>query len=262
MASKKRQKTIGREGPKGGKPLAYERVVTKVSGEACGGVDKNGNSKLGLDHKAIARIAEDIKKAHDEGVEIAVVPGGGNFVRGKETAKRGVDRAQADTMGMLGTVINGLALQDALEKLGCVVRVMSAVDIPSAVEPYIRRRAMRHLEKGRIVIFVGGIGAPFFSTDSTVVQRAVEIGADLAIAAKNGVDGVYTGDPKTDKSARKLNRVSLSKALRKDYKVMDSTAFAQALAQDLTILVIDGNKPGELIKALRKKKGVGTIVHP
>ena len=235
----------------------YRRVLLKVSGEAL-----MGEREYGLCTDTVAAIATDVGDVVAMGVEVCLVIGGGNIFRGVSGAASGMDRAQADYMGMLGTVINGLALQDALEQLGCVVRVMSAVDVPSAVEPYIRRRAMRHLEKRRIVIFVGGIGNPFFSTDSTVVQRAVELNADLAIAAKNGVDGVYTGDPKTDPTAYKLDRVSLQKALRKGYKVMDPTAFAQALAQKLTILVIDGNERGELIRALRKKKGVGTIVYP
>lgn len=259
---KKKCRKKSKPGRRSNTPFAYKRIVVKISGEAMGGVDKQGDSKLGIDYKATKHIAKDLKRVHDGGVEVAVVVGGGNQIRGEEAAKEGMDRAQADYMGMLGTVINGLALQDALEQLGCDVRVMSAVDVPSAVEPYIRRRAIRHLEKRRIVIFVGGIGNPFFSTDSTVVQRAVELNADLAIAAKNGVDGVYTGDPKTDPTAYKLDRVSLKKALRKGYKVMDPTAFAQALAQKLTILVIDGNERGELIRALRKAKGVGTIVYP
>lgn len=239
------------------KPFKYNRVVVKISGEACGG--KSGS---GINLKVMRKIARDIAKVHRSGVQVAVVLGGGNLWRGAEAAQAGMDRVQADKIGMLATVMNGLALQDILEQMGCQTRTMTAVEIPSMAEPYIQRRAIRHLEKGRIVIFVGGIGNPMFSTDTTVVQRAIEIDANIGAVGKNGTDGVYTGPPKTDPSARKLDNVSLEDALIKGYEVMDSTAFAQANAHKLTLVIYDGNKAGELLRVLRGVKRVGTIVHP
>ncbi|NCB34140.1 MAG: UMP kinase, partial [Erysipelotrichia bacterium] len=180
----------------------YKRVLLKLSGEALSGSEKN------FDPEVLHRLAQELKEAHDTGIEIAIVVGGGNFIRGKNVAEIGIDRVQGDYMGMLATIINALAVQAALEGVGVETRVQTAIDMPKVAEPFIQRRAVRHLEKGRIVIFGGGTGSPFFSTDTTAALRASEIKADVILMAKNGVDGVYSADPKKDPTATKYSKLT------------------------------------------------------
>jgi uridylate kinase len=235
------------------------RVLLKLSGEAFGG------GSLGLNPDIVSGIAKEIaeatpKDANDpEGVEIAVVVGGGNFVRGAELSQRGMDRGRADYMGMLGTVMNALALQDFLEQAGAQVRVQSAIAMTQIAEPYIPLRAERHLEKGRIVIFGAGAGLPYFSTDTVSAQRALEIGADAVLVAKNGVDGVYTADPKTDPNAKKLETLSYQDALVQGLKVVDSTAFSLSMDNRMPMVVFGMEPAGNITKALRGEK-IGTLV--
>ena len=235
------------------------RVLLKLSGEAFGG------GSLGLSPDIVAGIAKEIaaaapKDANDpDGVEIAVVVGGGNFFRGAELSQRGMERGRADYMGMLGTVMNALALQDFLEQAGAQVRVQSAIAMTQIAEPYIPLRAERHLEKGRIVIFGAGAGLPYFSTDTVSAQRALEIGADAVLVAKNGVDGVYTADPKTDPSARKLETLSYQDALVQGLKVVDSTAFSLSMDNKMPMVVFGMEPAGNITKALRGEK-IGTLV--
>jgi uridylate kinase len=206
-------------------------------------------------------IAAVVPKDEDdpEGVEVAVVVGGGNFFRGAELSQRGMDRGRADYMGMLGTVMNALALQDFLEKAGAPVRVQSAITMSQVAEPYIPLRAERHLEKGRVVIFGAGAGLPYFSTDTVSAQRALEIGADAVLLAKNGVDGVYSADPRTDPSARKLDRVSYQDALVQGLKVVDSTAFSLCMDNRMPMVVFGMEPAGNVTKALRGDT-IGTLV--
>ncbi|MDP9028275.1 MAG: UMP kinase [Actinomycetota bacterium] len=235
------------------------RVLLKLSGEAFGG------GALGLAPDIVSGIAREIaaaapKDANDpEGVEIAVVVGGGNFFRGAELSQRGMERGRADYMGMLGTVMNALALQDFLEQAGAQVRVQSAIAMTQIAEPYIPLRAERHLEKGRIVIFGAGAGLPYFSTDTVSAQRALEIGADAVLVAKNGVDGVYTADPKTDPKARKLETLSYQDALVQGLKVVDSTAFSLSMDNKMPMVVFGMEPAGNITKALRGEK-IGTLV--
>jgi uridylate kinase len=235
------------------------RVLLKLSGEAFGG------GSLGLSPDIVAGIAKEIaaaapKDANDaNGVEIAVVVGGGNFFRGAELSQRGMERGRADYMGMLGTVMNALALQDFLEQAGAQVRVQSAIAMTQIAEPYIPLRAERHLEKGRIVIFGAGAGLPYFSTDTVSAQRALEIGADAVLVAKNGVDGVYTADPKTDPTARKLETLSYQDALVQGLKVVDSTAFSLSMDNKMPMVVFGMEPAGNITKALRGEK-IGTLV--
>ena len=235
------------------------RVLLKLSGEAFGG------GSLGLSPDIVAGIAKEIaeaapKDANDpDGVEIAVVVGGGNFFRGAELSQRGMERGRADYMGMLGTVMNALALQDFLEQAGAQVRVQSAIAMTQVAEPYIPRRAERHLEKGRVVIFGAGAGLPYFSTDTVSAQRALEIGADAVLVAKNGVDGVYTADPKTDPNARKLETLSYQEALVQGLKVVDSTAFSLSMDNKMPMVVFGMEPAGNITKALRGEK-IGTLV--
>jgi uridylate kinase len=235
------------------------RVLLKLSGEAFGG------GSLGLSPDIVAGIAKEIAEAaprdanDPDGVEIAVVVGGGNFFRGAELSQRGMERGRADYMGMLGTVMNALALQDFLEQAGAQVRVQSAIAMTQVAEPYIPRRAERHLEKGRIVIFGAGAGLPYFSTDTVSAQRALEIGADAVLVAKNGVDGVYTADPKTDPTARKLETLSYQDALVQGLKVVDSTAFSLSMDNKMPMVVFGMEPAGNITKALRGEK-IGTLV--
>ncbi len=235
------------------------RVLLKLSGEAFGG------GSLGLSPDIVAGIAKEIAEAaprdanDPDGVEIAVVVGGGNFFRGAELSQRGMERGRADYMGMLGTVMNALALQDFLEQAGAQVRVQSAIAMTQVAEPYIPRRAERHLEKGRIVIFGAGAGLPYFSTDTVSAQRALEIGADAVLVAKNGVDGVYTADPKTDPTARKLETLSYQEALVQGLKVVDSTAFSLSMDNKMPMVVFGMEPAGNITKALRGEK-IGTLV--
>jgi uridylate kinase len=232
---------------------AYRRALLKLSGEALA-----GERGVGLDYSVIERLAAEIVQAHARGVQLGLVVGGGNIVRGTKASNEGLDRVSADFMGMLATVINALALQDVLERLGLATRVMTAIRMESVAEPYIRRRAMRHFEKGRIVIFAAGTGNPYFSTDTAAVLRALEIEAEVILKATN-VDGIYTGDPKTDKSATFIPELSFQEALVKGYAVMDANAFGLCKANGLPIVVFNIQQPGVVLRVLDGER-VGTIV--
>lgn len=234
------------------KPV-YKRIVIKLSGEAL-----QGGLGYGIDPKTVKSISEQIKEVHRLGIDIALVVGGGNIVRGATFEKMGIDRSTADYMGMLATVINGLALQDALEKLGVYTRVMSAIEIHQVAESYIRRRAIRHLEKKRIVIFVGGTGNPYFTTDTTAVLRAVEIDADIILKATK-VDGVYSDDPKKVKNAKKFKELKYIEVLNKGLKVMDATAVSLCMDNDLPLIVFNLTKSGNIKRVVTGEK-IGTIV--
>jgi len=228
------------------------RVLLKLSGEAFGG------GSLGVNPDVVASLAREIAIAAQE-VEVAIVVGGGNFFRGAELSQRGMDRGRADYMGMLGTVMNALALQDFLEQAGVQTRVQSAISMTQVAEPYIPRRAERHLEKGRVVIFGAGAGLPYFSTDTVSAQRALEIDADVVLVAKNGVDGVYTGDPRTDKTATKIDEISYQEALVKGLKVVDSTAFSLCMDNKMPMVVFGMEPSGNVTKAIRGER-IGTLV--
>jgi len=228
------------------------RVLLKLSGEAFGG------GQLGVNPDVVGAIAREIAAAAAE-VEIAVVVGGGNFFRGAELSQRGMDRGRADYMGMLGTVMNALALQDFLEQAGAATRVQSAIAMTQVAEPYIPRRAERHLEKGRVVIFGAGAGLPYFSTDTVSAQRALEIGADEVLVAKNGVDGVYSADPRHDPSAVKLERLTYQEALVQGLKVVDSTAFSLCMDNGMPMHVFGMEGEGNVAAAIRGER-IGTLV--
>ncbi|HET7653928.1 MAG TPA: UMP kinase [Acidimicrobiales bacterium] len=238
-------------------PSPWKRVVLKLSGEAFA----DPATGYGIDGGVVARIAEEIASAHDElGVEIAVVVGGGNIWRGAAGANAGMDKSTADYMGMLATVINALALQDALERAGAPTRVQTAIAINEVAEPYIQRRAMRHLEKGRVVIFAAGTGNPYFTTDTAAVLRAAEIEADAMLkGTHSGVDGVYTDDPKTNPDATKLDDVTYLEVLNRGLKVMDATAITLAMDNKLPIAVFDLLTPGNIRRALLGEP-IGTLV--
>lgn len=236
------------------KKPAYKRIILKVSGEAL-----MGNSAYGIDPNVIFSIAQQVKEVKELGVDIGIVIGGGNFFRGvKISAQSGISRATADYIGMLATVINGLALQDALEKLGVFTRVMTAIEMHALAEPYIRRRAVRHLEKGRVVIFVGGTGNPYFTTDTTAALRATEIGADVILKATK-VDGVYTDDPHINKSAKRFDRLKYLDVLKKRLKVMDATAISLCMDNNLPIIVFNLSKRGNIKKVVLGEH-IGTVV--
>lgn len=218
-----------------------------------------GEKQYGIDPARLAEYAEDIKEVANKGVEIAIVIGGGNIFRGLSGAATGMDRVQGDHMGMLATVINGLALQSALEVTGVQTRLQSAIQINEVAEPFIRRRAMRHLEKGRVVIFGGGTGNPYFTTDSAAVLRAIEIEADVILKGTR-VDGIYTSDPEKDKTATKFDTISFADVLLKGLKVMDTTAFTLSQENELPIVVFDMNKRGNLLK-LVEGQNIGTVVN-
>ncbi|WP_168626641.1 MULTISPECIES: UMP kinase [unclassified Cryobacterium] len=228
------------------------RVLLKLSGEAFGG------GQLGVNPDVVAGLAKEIAAAASD-VEIAIVVGGGNFFRGAELSQRGMDRGRADYMGMLGTVMNALALQDFLEQAGAATRVQSAVSMTQVAEPYIPLRAERHLEKGRIVIFGAGAGLPYFSTDTVAAQRALEIRADVVLVAKNGVDGVYDGDPRKNADAAKLDKVTYQEALVQGLKVVDSTAFSLCMDNGMPMVVFGMQPDGNITKALRGER-IGTLV--
>ncbi|KTR93454.1 uridylate kinase [Microbacterium testaceum] len=228
------------------------RVLLKLSGEAFGG------GQLGVNPDVVSQIAREIAEAVDR-VEIAVVVGGGNFFRGAELSQRGMDRGRADYMGMLGTVMNALALQDFLEQAGAATRVQSAISMTQVAEPYIPRRAVRHLEKGRVVIFGAGAGLPYFSTDTVAAQRALEIGAVEVLVAKNGVDGVYTADPRVDPNATKLDHLTYNDALQKGLKVVDSTAFSLCMDNGIDMRVFGMEPQGNVTRALLGDT-MGTLV--
>ncbi|MCX6502300.1 MAG: UMP kinase [Microbacterium sp.] len=228
------------------------RVLLKLSGEAFGG------GQLGVNPDVVSQIAREIAAATDQ-VEISIVVGGGNFFRGAELSQRGMDRGRADYMGMLGTVMNALALQDFLEQAGAATRVQSAISMTQVAEPYIPRRAERHMEKGRVVIFGAGAGLPYFSTDTVAAQRALEIGADEVLVAKNGVDGVYTADPKKDPGATKIDRITYGDALVRGLKVVDSTAFSLCMDNRMDMRVFGMEPQGNVTKALLGDP-IGTLV--
>jgi uridylate kinase len=233
---------------------AFKRILLKLSGEAL-----MGDLEYGADPDRIASIAKQIKITQDRGVEIAVVVGGGNIYRGLAGAAAGMDRATGDYMGMLATVLNALALQDALEKEGCFTRVQSALTISEVAEPYIRRRAMRHLEKGRIVIFAGGTGNPFFTTDTAAALRALEIHAEVMLMAKNGVEGVYTADPRKDPAAEFLPEISHQQAIERRLGVMDSTALSLCMDNHLPIHVFNLDDERNIDRIVSGEQ-VGTVV--
>ncbi|MGH7538750.1 MAG: UMP kinase [Gemmatimonadales bacterium] len=236
-------------------PLAYPRALLKISGEAFAGA---GGAGAGIDFAVIDRLTDEFRTVAATGVQLGLVVGGGNIVRGATASEQGMDRVSADYMGMLATVINALALQDILEKKGLDTRVMSAIRMEELAEPYIRRRAVRHLEKGRIVIFAGGTGNPYFSTDTAAVLRALEIEAQVLLKATN-VDGVYTADPKQDPAARFLTKLSFQEALVNGYAVMDANAFGLCKENRLPIVVFNINQPGATVRVLAGER-VGTIV--
>ncbi|MCC9042637.1 UMP kinase [Myroides sp. M-43] len=234
--------------------MKYKRILLKLSGEAL-----MGDQQYGIDPKKLAEYAAEVKKVHELGVEIAIVIGGGNIFRGVAGANVGMDRVQGDYMGMLATIINGMALQGALEAAGMLTRLQTALKIEAVAEPYIKRRAVRHLEKGRIVIFGAGTGNPYFTTDTAAVLRGVEINADVILKGTR-VDGVYTADPEKDPTAIKYERISFSDCLTKGLNVMDTTAFTLSRENDLPIVVFDMNKEDNLLKVCQGNESVGTTV--
>lgn len=233
--------------------MKYKRILLKLSGEAL-----MGEKQHGIDSNRLEQYAQEIKTAHDKGLEVAIVIGGGNIFRGVDGEKSGIDRVQGDYMGMLATVINAMALQSALEKHGMYTRLMSGLKMEQVCEPFIRRRAIRHLEKGRIVIFGAGIGNPYFTTDSTASLRAIEIEADVVLKGTR-VDGVYTADPEKDPTATKYNEVSFQEAYEKGLNIMDMTAFTLCMENNLPIIVFDMNKSGNLLNIVDGKE-VGTLI--
>ncbi len=234
--------------------IKYKRIVLKLSGEALA-----GEKGFGIHPPVIKKIAQEIKEVHDLGVEIGIVVGGGNIWRGETGAEMGMDRAQADSMGMLATVMNALALQDGLENLGEEVRVQTAIEMRQVAEPYIRRRAIRNLEKGRIVIFAGGTGNPYFSTDSAAALRAAEIDADVILMAKNNVDGVYNADPNVDPKAVKFDELTQLDIINKGLRVMDSTASSLSMDNDIPFVVFNMTVPGN-IKRVVEGEAIGTKI--
>jgi len=233
--------------------LAYRRVLLKLSGEALVGEDG-----YGIDAAMLQYIAAEIHAAHQLGSEVALVMGGGNIFRGTEAGTYGIERVTADYMGMLATVINSLSLQSALEKIGVITRVQTAFEMRALAEPYIRRRAIRHLEKGRVVIFAGGTGSPFFTTDTTAALRAAEIGAEIVLKATK-VDGIYDADPMTNPEAVKLHQLTYIEVLQRGLKVMDAAAISLCMENQLPIVVFDFKKPGN-IQAILQGKHIGTFV--
>lgn len=233
--------------------LPYRRVVLKLSGEMFGG------GRVGVDPDVVQQMARQIAVAARDGVQVAVVVGGGNFFRGAELQRRGMERARADYMGMLGTVMNCLALQDFLEKQGVDTRVQTAITMGQVAEPYIPRRSIRHLEKGRVVIFGAGAGMPYFSTDTVAAQRALEIKADVVLMAKNGVDAVYTADPRTDPTAQRLERITFEEALQRGLRVVDAAAFSLCMENRLPMLVFGAEGDDTIVRALTGEK-IGTLI--
>ena len=207
----------------------------------------------------LSKLADELKEVHELGVDLAIVVGGGNFIRGKMVEQMGVDRVQADYMGMLGTVINALAVQNALEQKNVETRVQTAIEMQKVAEPFIQRRAIRHLEKGRVVIFGAGTGSPYFSTDTTAALRASEIGADVILMAKNGVDGVYDSDPKKNPAAKKFDTLSYMELLQRELQVMDSTATSMCMDNNIDLVVFNMNERGNIVKAV-KGEIAGTVI--
>jgi uridylate kinase len=235
---------------------AFQRVLVKLSGEAL-----LGDLEFGTDPETVTAIARQLKHVHDRGVEVAVVLGAGNIYRGLEGAAAGMDRSTADYMGMLAIVLNALTLQDALEKMDVHTRVLSAITISEVAEPYIRRRAMRHLEKGRVVIFAAGTGNPFFTSDTAAALRALEMHAEIILMAKNGVEGIYTADPKKDPNAEFIAEITAREALQRGLRVMDSTALSLCMDNRLPINVFNMNDEANIDRIVSGER-VGTLVRP
>lgn len=234
--------------------MNYKRILLKLSGESL-----MGKKQFGIDPEMLNQYAKDIKEVIEQGIEVAIVIGGGNIHRGLDAERGGMDRVQADYMGMLATVINSMALQDALEKIGVKTRLLSAIKMEQICEPFIRRRAIRHLEKGRVVIFGAGTGNPYFTTDTAASLRAIEIEADVVLKGTR-VDGIYSADPEKDKSALRYDKVSFSEVYDKGLNVMDMTAFTLCQENKLPIIVFDMNKRGNLRKVVEGSP-IGTLVH-
>jgi uridylate kinase len=235
--------------------LRYKRILLKLSGEAL-----QGPSTFGIDWSTVETIARQVKAVFERGVEVGMVIGGGNIWRGEPAAERGMERATADYMGMLATVMNALALQSAMERIGLHTRVQSAVTMTEVAEPYIRRRAIRHFEKGRVVIFAAGTGNPYFTTDTAASLRALEIGADVLLMAKNKVDGVYDADPNKDPTAHKFDHLTYMEALERRLRVMDTTALSLCMDNKLPIIVFDLTDDGSLLRLVEGDRTVGTLV--
>lgn len=235
-------------------PPQYDRVLLKLSGEAL-----MGDAPFGIDPAVAASLASQIRTTVDRGVQLAIVIGGGNIWRGLAASSKGMDRSTADYMGMLATVLNALALQDAIEQSGAPTRVMSAIEMKEVAEPYIRRRAIRHMEKGRVVILAAGTGNPYFTTDTAAALRALELDADILLMAKNRIDGVYTNDPRTNTDAKRFARISHRDALDRDLRVMDTAAFSLCRENDLPILVFNIGEPGAIERAIAGE-AIGTLV--
>ncbi|MGN7203427.1 UMP kinase [Pedobacter sp. SAFR-022] len=233
--------------------MKYKRILLKLSGESL-----MGDKQYGIDNEIVNQYAKEIKTVHDKGLEIAIVIGGGNIFRGLSAEKSGMDRAQADYMGMLATVINSMALQDALEKVGIKTRLLTAIKMEQICEPFIRRRAVRHLEKGRVVIFGAGTGNPYFTTDSAAALRAIEIKADIVLKGTR-VDGIYTADPEKDATATRYTNLSFKEVYANNLNVMDMTAFTLCEENELPIIVFDMNKKGNLLKVTDGEE-IGTLV--
>ncbi|UFN45717.1 UMP kinase [Nocardioides okcheonensis] len=232
---------------------AYQRVLLKLSGEVFGG------GTVGVDPDVVSKVAREIATVVREGVGVCIVVGGGNFFRGAEMQQRGMDRSRADYMGMLGTVMNCLALQDFLEKEGIETRVQTAIAMGQVAEPYIPRRAMRHLEKGRVVIFGAGAGMPYFSTDTVAAQRALETHCEVVLMAKQGVDGVYSADPKKDPTATRYDTLSFADALQQGLKIADATAFALCMENDMPLVVFGADDEGAILRIVKGER-IGTLV--
>ena len=231
----------------------YQRVLLKLSGEVFGG------GKVGIDPDVVQEVAREIAAVAKSGAQIAVVTGGGNFFRGSELQQRGMDRVRADYMGMLGIVMNCLALQDFLEKMGIETRVQTAITMGQVAEPYVPRRAIRHMEKGRVVIFGAGMGLPFFSTDTVAVQRALETKCDVVLVAKSGVDGVYSADPHQDPTATKFDELTYDEAISRDLRIMDQTAFTLCSENKLPMIVFGMETEGNILRVVQGER-IGTLV--
>ena len=231
----------------------YKRVLLKLSGEALAGSERNFDSNI------LSQLAEEIREAHDKGIEIAIVVGGGNFIRGKVVAENGFDRVQGDNMGMLATVINALAIQSRLEDIGVDTRVMTSIEMQKVAEPFIQRRAIRHLEKGRVVIFGAGTGNPYFTTDTTAALRSAEIEADAMLMAKKQTNGVYDADPKFHPEAKMFTHLSYNDVLQKKLEVMDNTAITLCMNNKIPIMVFNIDVPGNIVKAC-EGENLGTLI--
>lgn len=231
----------------------YNRILLKLSGEALAGTSN------GFDAEVLAQIANEVKEITEMGIQVAIVVGGGNFIRGKFAEQMGIDRVQADYMGMLGTVINSIAIQGVFEKHGIITRVQTAIEMSKIAEPFIVRRAVRHLEKGRVVIFAAGTGSPYFSTDTTAALRASEIGADVILMAKNGVDGVYDADPKVNPNAKRYDHLTYRDVITRNLQIMDHTAITMCSDNDIDLIVFNMNQKGNIKKAVIDRN-IGTII--